>query len=369
MRRREIGIALLFTGCVATIATWRSTPVHSASTPSAPHWNQQAAASYLDQRQIWWQNWPRAHKDHETLCISCHTQLPYALSRPALRHQLNQTEMAAPEQIMMASVEKRVSNWSEMVPFYSDALNGPGKTAEAHATEAVLNAIILASYDARQGHLRPITRTAFDNAWTLQEPSGAWKWQDFKLGPWEASESAYQGAALLMLKANSAPDGYAHEPAVREHLQSLQNYLQQNYATQPIMSQLYILWASSKTPGLLSTTDRKTLLTTLQSLQQPDGGWRLSTLDKKPRLDNSPEPQESDGMATALAVLAMEESGTSHRDTSLKRGVEWLEQHQQPEGDWRASSLNKHRDLDSDAGRFMTDAATGFAILALEKSH
>jgi len=293
------------------------------------------------------------------------------MARPALRQQ--SSEMAAPEKIMMDSVEKRVSHWSEMIPFYSDAVHGPGKTAEAHATEAVLNAIILASYDVRLGRLRPITRTAFDNAWALQEPTGenagGWKWQNFHLGPWEASESAYQGAALLMMEVANAPDRYARELAVRIHTDQLRSYLRRQYATQPLMSQLYILWASPKVSGLLTKAERKALLQTIQSLQRDDGGWRLYSLDKKPRLDNSPEPEGSDGVATALVVLALEESGTSHRDKTLQRGVAWLEQHQQKDGDWLATSLNKQRDPQTDVGRFMSDAATAYAVLALEKAH
>ena len=33
---------------------------------------------------------------------------------------------------------------------------------------------------------------------------------------------------------------------------------------------------------------------------------------------------ESDGYATALVVLALEESGACHRDPTLRRGLEWL---------------------------------------------
>src|SRR5215467_5750611 len=51
-------------------------------------WDQRAAAAYLDQRQSWWMGWPRAARDHETFCVSCHTAVPYALSRPTLRKPL-----------------------------------------------------------------------------------------------------------------------------------------------------------------------------------------------------------------------------------------------------------------------------------------
>ena len=345
-------------------------PVYGASADSAPDWSGQTAARYLDDREIWWQQWPRAQRDQGTICISCHTVVPYAMVRPWLTQKLGETGIAAPEKTMMDSMEKRVRHWSEMAPFYSDEKYGKGKAVESRATEAVLNAVVLASYDSRQGNLRPITRTAFDEAWTLQqqtgELAGGWKWQDFHLGPWEAAESGYQGAALLMIQALNAPDGYASEPEVRRHLDQERDYLRRGYAAQPVVNQLYILWMSVKEPGLLTRQERKALLSTIRGLQQPDGGWRTMAIDKRERVDHSPEPMESDGYATGIAVLAMEESGTKLRDRSLQRGRKWLAEHQGKNGAWSARSINKQRDPNSDAGPFMNDAATAYAVLALE---
>ena len=372
MKHRVLLTSLSLLCCAAAISLWRVEPVHGATASAPANWNQQTAAAYLDSREIWWQQWPRAQKDHGTICISCHTVVPYAMARPALRHSLSETAPAAPEKIMMDSVEKRVTNWSEMVPFYSDEKSGPGKTAESHATEAVLNAIILAANDARQGHLRPITRTAFDAAWQLQltsgDNAGGWQWQDFHLGPWESSQSAYQGAALLLYEAGNAPDHYAIDPSVRPHIEHLRDYIRRQYAAQPLMNQLYVLWASTKIPGLLTKDERKDLLTKLQISQQPDGGWQLASLTDWKRVDDSAVPTETDGFATSLAVLVMEESGESRRNTTLQRGLAWIEQHQQKEGNWLAASMNKQRDPASDVGRFMSDAATAYAVLALEKA-
>ncbi len=373
--RTGITCALLLTGCSAGIALWTAIPLHGAggsSTSGAGKWNRQAAATYLDSREVWWQGWPRAQKDHGTLCISCHTVVPYAMARPSLSHELSETGMSPAEKTMFDSVEKRVSMWSEMVPFYSDANNGPGKTAQAHSTEAVLNAVVLASYDSRQGNLRPITRKAFDAAWALQlgsgDDAGGWLWQDFHLAPWESNQSAYQGAALLAVQVGNAPDGYFNEPAVQPHMQLLVDYLRRRYASQPLINQIYVLWASAKVPGLLSADERKTLIQKVQGLQQADGGWKLASLTQWKRIDDSLEPTESDGLATALAVLAMEESGNETRGESLNRGLAWLEQHQQKDGDWRSASPNKLRDPESNIGRFMNDAATGYAVLALENA-
>ncbi|HEX4020602.1 MAG TPA: hypothetical protein VHX63_05630 [Acidobacteriaceae bacterium] len=378
MKNKILYIFLLVALCIVGIGFWKGVRAHKTSAVTAgsylTSWNPKMAASYLDEREVWWQYWPPAKKDHGTICISCHTTVPYALARPALQQKLGQTEMPAAEKTMLDSVEKRVSQWSEMIPFYSDAAYGPGKTAESHATEAVLNAVILASYDAGQGHLRPITRSAFNEAWALQEETGAdaggWKWQNFHLAPWESPESGYQGAALLAVALGNTPDQYTAEPGAGKHVEQLQAYLQRQYETQPLMSQLYVLWASARMPGLMNEAERTRLLAEVGNLQRTDGGWALSSLNKQAGwnwkwLDNT---SESDGCATGLVVLALEESGISRQDKMLERGVEWLKQHQEKNGSWRATSLNMKRDPESNIGRFMSDAATGYAVLALDSA-
>ncbi len=377
---------LSLAGVIAGVCVLRAMTTHTSaniapvasSLASPARWNSQAAARYLDARERWWQEWPPTHRDKGTICISCHTAVPYAIVRPVLRKDLGETELSGPEIFLMDSVEKRVSHWPEMAPFYSDAAYGSGKAAQSRATEAVLNAVILASRDSQLGKLSPITRTALEEAWALQEVSGenagGWKWQDFDLAPWESAESGYQGAAMLALAVGSAPEGYASEPGVREHMERLGEYLRRGFAAQPLMSQLYVLWASSKVPDLLNATERNALILKTESVEERDGGWRLAVLNEQPGLRNSLKEAwkqlnrraESDGVATGLVVLAMEESGSNLQDPALRRGTEWLEQHQNADGKWHASSLNGDLDFDSGVGGFMSDAATGYAVLALE---
>lgn len=385
MRSGMVRLFLLLAVCIAGVVLWRALAAHRAPSSAASNlsqaspasWNRQAAARYLDAREEWWQNWPPAHKDHGTVCVSCHTVVPYAFVRPLLRRDLGETAVPAVEKTMVDSVEKRVNHWSEMTPYYSDAVDGPGKTAQSHATEAVLNAVILASYDTQTGHLRPVTRKAFDDAWALQEETGekagGWKWQDFQLAPWESAESGYQGAAMLALAVGGAPEGYAGEPGVREHMERLKDYLRRGYAAQPVMSQLYVLRAAAKVPGLLTSDEKKELIAKVETLQEPDGGWRLESLDKQTGMRSSlreawkqvDNKVQSDGVATGLVVLAMEDSGATLHDGALRRGVDWLKTNQNPDGKWQASSMNG-LDPDSSVGRFMSDAATGYAVLALE---
>src|ERR1700727_1160805 len=112
MTSRRLWAFLSLVGCFAAICAWRVTPVRGASEASSTDGNRQPAAGYLDSREVWWQDWPRAKKDHGTICISCHTVVPYAMARPALYGAMHETGPTPPEKIMMDNVEKRVANWS-----------------------------------------------------------------------------------------------------------------------------------------------------------------------------------------------------------------------------------------------------------------
>jgi squalene-hopene/tetraprenyl-beta-curcumene cyclase len=374
LRNKLLALVVLPGLCLVAFGIWRFAEARRAfADPTLTYrqaWSPPAAAAYLDQREVWWQSWPPAQEDRKTVCISCHTVVPYALARPLLRASADRQQRTPEEQAMLASVEKRVSNWANVAPFYTDGKDGPGKTAQSRATEAVLNAVILASYDAEDGHLSPLTRAAFDDAWVLQLQTGAdaggWQWEDFDLAPWESSDSCYQGAAMLAIAVSNLPGGYALEPAIAPHIALLQQYLRRLYPTQPLMSQLYVLWASARMPSLITGPERSALLRTLASLQHPDGGWTLASLDERDTWKGLGSPPHDDGLATALAALALENSGSSRADPMLKRGLRWLSLHQETNGSWYAASLNKLRNPRTDVGLFMSDAATGYAVMALE---
>src|SRR5881397_338698 len=213
----RIGLALVFTTALVAIEL--------AASNEADAWNSKSAAAYLDRRWNWWTTWQTAARDHDTFCISCHTALPYALGRPALRTALGEQGPSANERRLLDNVTKRVRLWKEVLPFYSDEKNGVPKTAEARGTEAVLNALILTSYDAGNRKLSDDARLALDNMWALQLKSGntkgAWVWLNFHNEPWEADDSQFWGATLAALAIGNTPKDYRSGSSVRENLKLL----------------------------------------------------------------------------------------------------------------------------------------------------
>lgn len=345
-------------------------------------WNPESAAQYLDARQISWMAWPGAARDHGTFCISCHTVLPYVLARPALQSELAEKGAPDAEQKIIENVSKRVRMWSEVGPYYSGDYQN-AKPAESRGTEAILNALILARYDAPGNKLADLTRIAFNNMWALQlqegDNRGAWNWLDFGLQPWEATDSRYYGATLAALAIGIAPEDYHSSPDIQKQTQLLIGYLNRDYTHQSLLNRTVLLWASTKLPGILTSEQQKSIVRELVNQQHADGGWELSKnawpdswdlhtiVRKRLRSDWSRQSGESDGYATGLVTLVLQEAGMSRRDKVVNDGIAWLEQHQRPDGSWYSSSLKKRRNESSIPAHFMPDAATAYAVMALSK--
>jgi len=340
-------------------------------------WDQKSAAAYLDQRASWWMDWPKAARDHETFCVSCHTAVPYALSRSALRKPLGEATPSANERRLLDNVTKRVRLWKEVAPFYSDADRGVYKSVESRGTESVLNALILASNDAQNGQLSNDTRTALDNMWAEQQTSGekkgAWLWLRFANEPWEADDSDFYGATLAAIAVGTAPGNYRAKPEIQNNLKLLRAYLNQQCAAQTTINRAVLLWASAKIPGLLDAEKEKAIITELLGKQGPDGGWGLSALsgDWK-RHDDTAQELKSDGYATGLIAFALQQAGISRDDAQENAALAWLKGNQsKTEGNWPSSSLNKNKEhhLSPETALFMNDAATAYAVLALTEAH
>jgi len=356
------------------------------ATPPADTWNPKAAVAYLDQRESWWMAWPVAARDHHTFCISCHTAVPYALSRPALRAALGEQTATPDERELVDDVTKRVRLWNDVKPFYTDQGDGTHKSAQSRGTEAVLNALILASYDSQSGKLGSDTLLAFQEMWALQEMTGegkgAWGWLQFNNEPWEAHDSEYYGAAVAAVAAGEAPDNYRAAPEIQNNLKLLREYLGREYPNQSPINHVVLLWASEELPGLLTRNQQEAIIDEVVRDQRADGGWSLASLcwTRKDwsamslvklwlRSDATPLEPKSDGYATGLITFALEKADLPRVDAHLKQGLAWLVRNQnKTEGRWPAYSVNGRRDPSSGTGHFMSDAATAYAVLALTEN-
>jgi hypothetical protein len=68
-----------------------------------------------------------------------------------------------------------------------------------------------------------------------------------------------------------------------------------------------------------------------------------------------------------VVTYVLQQAGVTRDQPQVKRGLAWLMLNQdKTEGRWLAYSVNKKRDLSSDIGHFMSDAATAYAVLALK---
>src|SRR2546425_313837 len=345
-------------------------------TKIASSWDQKAAAAYLDRRTGWWMEWPKAARDHETFCVSCHTAVPYALSRPALRKALAEEAPSAIERRLLDNVTKRVRLWKEVAPFYSDADRGVHKTAESRGTESVLNALILSSNDAQNGQLSHDTRTALDNMWAEQQTTGnkkgAWSWLRFANEPWEADDSDFYGATLAAVAVGTAPGNYHARPEIQNSLKLLREYLNRESAAQTTINRVVLLWASAKVPGLLEPQHQNAIIAEVLGKQQPDGGWSLSSLAGGwKRQDGTLQEGTANGNPPGRVPYRLKQAGIPRENAQEKQALAWLSANQnKTEGFWLSYSLNKNVEhhMTPSTALFMNDAATAYAVLALTEA-
>jgi hypothetical protein len=364
-----IVLAMLFTGRA------------QGEAPAPSQWNPQSAAGYLDGRTDWWLAWSRSARGQGTACLSCHTTLPLALARPAVGRQLGEAAAGGVEKRLIEGVKSRVENWERIVsrrqadddpfvPFY------PGdRKASSLGTEAVVNALVLVNHDAQRakGVLSATTGKALDHLWEQQQANGAWLWLDFGLNPWE-KDGTYYGASLAALTVGTAGKQYQDRPDVLPKIAALKQYLQTAYAQQPLHHRALCLWASSRLPGVLTATDQAKLVAELLDAQEADGGWSLPRLGQTTSAKSTwqghsvyPAGAVSDGYATGLVVLALHSAGVATDHPKLQKGKTWLATHER-DGTWPVTYVNKPRDPQSEVGKFMRDAATAFAVLALTQA-
>lgn len=284
--------------------------------------------------------------------LSCHTTHPYLFSRPHLG-----TSAVADE--LYAALTSRVGfdgPWAKQTPWYGQ--DGSQKARESLGSEAVLNAVTLALHDQARGRApTPTTLRAVERMWEAQRSDGGFHWLDFGLEPWEAGNETW-GAAMAALAAGLVGAETAGTESLRKFLKSRQS--------PTLHDRLAILWASTAMSGLADSDTLRDTFDAVVAAQAPSGGWSNAAL-----IGSLPETGV-DAYATAFATFVLctfenagRETGTvAPNQTAIGAGLTWLRKHQSSKGSWETTSANRES---ARGARFMTDAATAYAVLALTR--
>ena len=375
---------VLFVGCVvAWLGCCHGRSVLGAE-PAAAKWNPKLAAEYLDGRGESWFKFSSANRgEGATLshCVSCHSLLPYALARPGLRRVSNDKSPTQWEAKTIEQLKLRVANWDQLdeVEYQLMYDFDEPKKKQSRGTEAVLNALILSLDDQFEGRKQPsdATNKAFSILWATQisdgEHKGSWDWLNFGLEPWESTSARYLGASVAAIAVGATPgnarDG--HERDSRERLDWLRTYLKKHYAAQNLHNRVWLLWAAANMEGLLTAEQKEQLVEQIFAKQHASGGWSLGSLGDFTHGEIKTPVTTPDGYATGLILHVLQLVGVPKDKPQVSKGLTWLRENQDPSGAWRAESVNKKRSPESpdaakaNIGKFMWDAATGYAVLAL----
>jgi squalene-hopene/tetraprenyl-beta-curcumene cyclase len=320
----------------------------TASTLSAD-WSPELAARYLDSRQKEWFAWKTAMSP-DGPCVSCHTGMTYLLARPALRKRLNESRPTMYEVGLLDRLRAKV---------------GEKPAGALQSVEVIFSAMFLSRDDAMKT-MSAHTQKAFDQLWTLQGGAGAstggWRWYAVNLDPWENTESHFFGSSLAAVALTHTPAEYRNTPKVRDHAAALSTYLLESIESRRLHDRLALLLARTFIPDSV----RESITTDALNKQLPDGGWTIESLGPWATHPDAPPSSGTNAYATAFTTVALLRGGVPATDPKLAKALTWLESHQDPAaGTWAAVSMNKRYPDGSMESRFMQDAATAFASLAL----
>jgi squalene-hopene/tetraprenyl-beta-curcumene cyclase len=313
-------------------------PVISPDEPLAAEFSTLKAAQYLDRSAL---NWQKTKK-----CATCHTNLFYMISRPALS-----TVLPDSGEVRSFYEDYRKVRWLKKGPTESQGfwpiVVGTGLTFnDAQTTEK----------------LSDVAREVLDIMWTVQREDGGWKWPDCDYAPMEIDD--HYGVTVAALAVGIAPDGYAETPQARAGLEKLRKYFQNN-PPKSLHHRAMLAWCSVRVDGINTEEQRKQTLKELLALQLEDGGWSTAgfltdwegLVAKDGRMLDT---KTSDGYGTGIVIVIARELGVPADDPRLQRGIHWIRTNQRESGKWFTKSPV------NDAGNRISNVGSAYAILALQ---
>ena len=274
--------------------------------------------------------WPKAARDHETFCVSCHTAVPYALSRSTLRNTACRAQLLlANEHRLLDNVTKRVRLWKAVDSvLHSDVDRGVSKLARV-ARNGIRT--------QRPDPCRAVTRGAANSA---TRPLQRWITCGLNNKLPASRKERGSGCALRMSRGKRTIQATSERRLPRSRLVShratIGHARSQNQPqaiagipeprirrADPYQSRRP-LWASAKLPGLLEPDRQEAIIAELLGKQQADGGWSLSSLSGSWNERMARRKKRSYGYATGLITFVLQQVGTSLENAQLKQGLAWL---------------------------------------------
>ncbi len=300
--------------------------------PLAKQFSFAKAVSFLDNAALDWQK----KRD----CFSCHTNYAFLYVRPMV-----DAKVQAHGEIRTALESLVTKRWPAKKPRWD--------------AEVVATAAALAYNDSlTTKKLHPVTKTALDRIWTVQQKDGGIKWLKCAWPPMENDD--HYGVTLALLAVGVAPEGYAKTPQAQKGVAGLLRWLKAN-PPENSHHQAMLLWASIHLDGVQTKAQQQAAIKELLAKQLPDGGWSASSLGNWKRGDKTEQAlNTSDGYGTGFTVFLLRQAGVPASDPAIAKGVSWLKSNQRESGRWFTRSLFK------DNKHYLTHVGTAFAVMALQ---
>jgi squalene-hopene/tetraprenyl-beta-curcumene cyclase len=300
--------------------------------PLAKEFSLAKAADFLDNVALDWTK--------NRGCFSCHSNFAYLYARPLI--SAHAPAHADVRQALEELVSKR---WPDKKPRWD--------------AEVVTAAAALAHNDAHTTKkLHPLTRTALDRMWTVQQKDGGIRWLKLSLPPMEWDD--HYGVTLAALAVGVAPEDYAKSEQAKKGLDGLRRWLKAN-PPKNLHHQTMLLWVSIYLDGFQTAEEQAATRKALLAKQLPDGGWSASSLGDWPRADGSAQtPSVADGYGTGFTLYVLRRAGVPADDAAVVKGIQWLKANQRMSGRWFTRSLVK------DETHYLTHAGSAFAVMAIQ---